>query len=193
MEQIRAFIAIELPDEILQKLGRLEDQLRDGAGRVARWVKPESIHLTLKFLGEIDSGRVDEITSAMKAGARDIAPFTIAIKGTGVFPGVRQTRVAWVGLAEDIETLQQLQQNIESRLEPLGFKPDARGFTPHLTIARANEQASPEERRRFGETVVDTQFEGGKIRVEAISLIRSQLMRTGAVYSRLGEAALGRK
>src|SRR3990172_6754913 len=191
MEQIRAFIAIELPDEIRQSLGQLETQLKAGGQRQVRWVNPESIHLTLKFLGNISSGRVDEITGAMEAAAREITPFTIDVQGTGVFPNIRRARVAWVGLGGDTDKLLQLQKNIETSLEPLGFAAEARDFTPHLTLARVNEQASPEERQQFGELVTGTKFEGSSIRVEAISLIRSQLNKGGAVYSRLAEVKLG--
>ena len=191
MEQIRAFIAIELPDEIRQRLGQLETQLKTGGQQQVRWVNPESIHLTLKFLGNISSGRVDEITGAMEAAAREITPFTIDVQGTGVFPNIRRARVAWVGLGGDTDRLLQLQKNIEASLGPLGFTPEGRDFTPHLTLARINEQASPEERQEFGELVTSTRFEGGSIKAEAIRLIRSQLSRAGAVYSRLAEVKLG--
>src|SRR3990172_5088457 len=126
MEQIRAFIAIELPDEIRQRLGQLETQLKTGGQQQVRWVNPESIHLTLKFLGNISSGRVGEITGAMEAAAREIPLFTIDVQGTGVFPNIRRARVAWVGLGGDTAKLLQLQKNIETSLEPLGFAAEAK-------------------------------------------------------------------
>ena len=189
-EQIRSFIAIELPDEVRRKLGQLEERLKSGGQAPVRWVHPESIHLTLKFLGDIAATRVGEITEAMAQSARGITPFTIEVSGTGVFPNVRRARVAWVGLGGEVDKLLQLQKNIESNLAILGFAAEERDFTPHLTIARVNERASPEERQRFGELVTATSFDGGRIPVNGINLMKSQLTRAGAIYSRLSLVTL---
>ncbi len=184
--QIRSFIAIELPDELRQKLGELEARLKSGGQRQVRWVNPNSIHLTLKFLGNITADKVNEITGVMEGVAREIPPFRLEVKGPGVFPNPKRARVAWVGLSGEVDKLLQLQQNLEANLETLGFAAELRAFTPHLTIARVNDVASPEERQKFGELVTGTGFEAGNIKVDAISLMRSQLSRAGAIYSRLG-------
>lgn len=184
-EQIRSFIAIELPEEIRQKLGELETRLKSGGQSQVRWVNPNSIHLTLKFLGNIAAGRVGEITRVIEESAKDIPPFVLEVKDAGVFPNPKRARVAWVGLSGEVDKLVQLQKNLESKLEPLGFAAEARAFTPHLTIARVNDGASIEERQRFGELVTVTKFEAGSIKVDTISLMRSQLNRTGAIYGRL--------
>jgi RNA 2',3'-cyclic 3'-phosphodiesterase len=190
-ETIRAFIAIELPDEIRRSLAQLQTRLKTGGQSSVRWVNPNSIHLTLQFLGNIAGNRVEEITHAIDAAADGITPFSIEVKGTGVFPNARRTRVAWVGLSEDLDKLLLLQKRIESNLEKLGFVPEARDFTPHLTLARVNEQATPQEREKFGELVTGAKFEAGIINVEGVSLMKSQLNRGGAIYTQISFVKLG--
>ncbi len=151
-----------------------------------RWVDPNSIHLTLKFLGDITTDKVSEITRAMEEAARGIPPFVLEVKDAGVFPNTKRARVAWVGLSGEVDKLLQLQKNLETNLELLGFAPESRAFTPHLTIARVNDGASSDERQRFGELVTAAKFEAGSIKADSISLMRSQLSRAGAIYSRLG-------
>lgn len=190
MEQIRTFIAIELPEELGEKLGEFEARLKSGGQTQVRWVNPNSIHLTLKFLGDIAIDRVGEISGAMEEAARGIPPFVLEARETGVFPNPKRVRVAWVGLGGEVDKLLRLQQNLEFNLKPLGFAAESRAFTAHLTLARVNEQASPLERERFGELVSGTKFEAGNIRVEAVSLMRSQLSRAGAIYSCLSRVKL---
>jgi 2'-5' RNA ligase len=190
MEQIRSFIAIELPDELRVRLEQLEAQLKSATQARVKWVDPSSIHLTLKFLGDIDAGRTGEIIRAMEEAVKGIPPFRLVVKDLGVFPNVRRVQVAWVGLGGEVDRLRQLQQRLESNLEQLGFASESRAFTPHLTIARIRDQASPDERQRFGQLIASTSFEAGEISVDAISLMRSQLTRQRAIYSRLGSAGL---
>lgn len=187
MEQIRSFIAIELPDELKLELTQLEARLKADRQPWVKWVDPYSIHLTLKFLGNIAADRIGEITRAMEEAAQGISPLHLEVKGLGVFPNVRRVQVAWVGLGGDIDQLSRLQKRLESNLAPLGFAPESRAFTPHLTLARLRDQASPDERQRFGQRIVDTRFETAcVIKADAISLMRSQLTREGAIYSRIG-------
>ena len=192
-ERIRCFIAIELPDGIRRKISQLQEKLKAGSPDSVRWINPDSIHLTLNFLGDVASERVAEITGAMREAARGVLPFSLEVRGTGIFPSVKRARVAWVGLGGEVDTLLRLQKELASNLEVLGFMPEAREFTPHLTLARVNERASPEERQRFGELVTSAKFESGSISVSAISLMRSQLNRAGAIYSRLSLVELGAK
>ncbi|MBA7709959.1 RNA 2',3'-cyclic phosphodiesterase [subsurface metagenome] len=98
MERIRSFIAIELPDELRLELGQLEAQLKSGEQSWVKWVDPNSIHLTLKFLGNIAIDRTAEITGAMEEAARGIPPFNLGVKDLGVFPNLKRAQVAWVGL-----------------------------------------------------------------------------------------------
>ncbi len=186
MEPIRSFIAIELPDELKLELIQLEAQLKSDKQPWVKWVNPNSIHLTLKFLGNIAADRTREITRAIEEAVQGISPLHLEVKELGVFPNLRRVQVAWVGISGDVDKLSQLQKRIETTLTPLGFAPETRAFTPHLTLARLRDQASLDERQRFGQLIANAKFEAAcTIEVDAISLMRSQLTREGAIYSRI--------
>jgi 2'-5' RNA ligase len=191
-EQIRSFIAIELPEEAKKGLARLRRELERDEHGFVKWVEPHGIHLTLKFLGNIPSKRATEITEAMKEAAQGISPFHLEISGLGAFPSLKQARVFWVGISGELDKLSGLQQNIDSALAVLGFAKEERPFVPHLTLARIREGASPAERRSFGELVGSTTFEDKyPVGVEAVRLMRSQLTPAGAIYTCLSVVGLG--
>jgi len=190
MEQIRSFIAIELPNRLRLELGQLEAQLKLGKQSWVKWVNPDSIHLTLKFLGNIASDRTGEITRAMEAAAQGIPSFHLEVKDLGVFPNLKRVQVVWVGVSGEVDKLGEFQQRLESNLAHLGFAPESRPFTPHLTLARLRNQVSLDERQRFGQLIAETRFDAGSIKVDAINLMRSQLTREGAIYSRISSVRL---
>jgi len=191
MEQVRCFIAIELPEEIKTGLKHLQAQLKSGKQFSVKWVDPYGIHLTLKFLGNVALDRIGEITGAMGEAAQGVSPFHLEVKDLGVFPNLRRVQVVWVGVRGEVDKLARLQQRLESNLALLGFAPEGRRFTPHLTLARVRDQASPDERQRLGQLIADTRFEAAySFPVDAISLIRSQLTREGAIYSRISSVEL---
>jgi len=191
-EEIRSFVAIELPEEVKGGLARLRSGLERDEHRFVKWVDPGGIHLTLKFLGNIPFKRVAEITKAMEEAAQGISPFHLEISGLGAFPNLKQARVFWVGINGELDKLSRLQQNIDSALAALKFEKEERPFVPHLTLARIREGASPSERRGFGELVGSTIFEDKYyVEVEAISLMRSQLTPAGAIYTCLSVVGLG--
>jgi len=193
MEQVRSFIAIELPDELKLGLAQLEAQLKMSKPPWVKWVNPYSIHLTLKFLGSIAVDRISEITKAMEEAIQGIPPFRLEVKDLGVFPNLRRVQVVWVGISGEVDKLSQLQQHLESNLARLGFAPETRPFTPHLTLARLRNQASSGERQSFGQLIAITRFEATyTIKVDAISLMRSQLTREGAIYSRISSVGLNK-
>jgi 2'-5' RNA ligase len=191
MEQIRSFIAIELPDELKAGLTRLQARLKAGTQSPIKWVDPNSIHLTLKFLGNIPADTTGDVTGAMEAAARGIPPFRLEVKGLGVFPSLKRVQVIWVGVGGEVDRLGQLQKRLESSLTPLGFTPESRPFTPHLTLARLRDRASPDDRQRVGQLIAGTGFETAySIAVDAINLMKSQLTREGAIYSRISSVRL---
>jgi len=191
MEQVRSFIAIELPDEVKTGLSQLEAQLKVGKASGVKWVDPYGIHLTLKFLGNVAIDRTGEITTAMEIAARGMSPFDLKVKDLGVFPSLRRVQVVWVGISGEIDKLSQLQEHLESNLARLGFAPESRAFTPHLTLARLRNQTSPEERQRLGQLVANTRFEEAyTFKVDTISLMKSQLTSEGAIYSRISAVEL---
>lgn len=191
MEEIRAFIAIELPDHIRSALAELQNTLKKREAAAVKWVAPGSIHLTLKFLGNIRDDTVTSISGAISAATQGTAPFQLELTKTGVFPHLRAPRVVWVGLGGETDTLAALQQDIERALVPLGFPPEGRGFSPHLTMGRVRETASPVERRRLGELVASLGI--GRVlpfQAGSVSLMRSTLSREGAIYSCLASFVL---
>jgi len=190
-EQIRSFIAIELPEEVRRGLAKLRSELERAEHRFVKWVDSEGIHLTLKFLGNIPFRQVAEVTKAIEEAAQGIPPFHLEISGLGAFPNLKQPRVLWVGIGGEIDTLLRLQQNIDSALASLGFAKEERPFMPHLTLARIRQGASPMERRNFGELAMSASFEASyPIDAKAVSLMRSQLTPDGAIYTRLSMVGL---
>ena len=121
IEQIRSFIAIELPDELKAELARLQDKLKSGRISGAKWVDPYSIHLTLKFLGNIVEETVGKVTEAMEAAAEGASPFSLEVKELGVFPNLNRVQVVWVGVVGEVDKLAKLQQSIDSNLTPLAL------------------------------------------------------------------------
>jgi 2'-5' RNA ligase len=192
MEQVRCFIAIELPDEVKDGLAQLQAQLKSGKQTSVKWVDPYGIHLTLKFLGSVAADRLKSITTVMEEASQDISPFALKVEGLGTFPNPRRVQVVWVGVSGEVDRLAHLQQRLESELAGLGFAPERRRFTPHLTLARLRDRASAEEREALGQLIAGTKFElAYNFQVEAISLMRSQLTREGAIYRRISLVGLG--
>lgn len=156
-----------------------------------RWVDPNSIHLTLKFLGDIDVNMTGKITAVMEEAVRGVHPLHLEISGLGVFPNPRRVQVVWVGLTGELERLGQLQKRIEAGLTPLGFAAESRSFTPHLTLARVRDRATPYERQDLGRLIEGTHFEADcGLNVESVNLMKSQLTREGPVHTRLSSVVL---
>jgi len=192
MGTIRTFIAIELDEELKGNLRRLQGRLGEQiAPRSVRWVRPEGIHLTLKFLGDTPEDKVPAIQSALAQAVASITPFTFTVGGLGCFPNTRRPRVVWVGLSEPTGALAALRNAVEARVAPIGFPTEKRPFRPHLTLGRVQRNASESEVREIGEVVTIAAI--GTIDEMAVSTvfhIRSDLRPTGAVYTKLCEAEL---
>jgi len=185
-EQIRSFIAIELPQNVKTELAQLESELERPGHRFVKWVNPRAIHLTLKFLGYIPTKQIPEISNAIEQASKGIPPFHLQIASLGAFPNINQPRVLWVGIKGETDSLQGLQQKIDSALISLGFAEEKQSFTPHLTMARVREGTSLIDRKNFGELVMSTNFESKHpISVETINFIKSQLRPEGAIYTYL--------
>jgi 2'-5' RNA ligase len=191
MEQVRSFVAIELPDELKRALTRLQEQLKSGRQTSVKWVDPYSIHLTLKFLGNIGTDMVGKITGALEEASRGISPFHLEAKGLGVFPSLKRVQVVWVGITGEVGRLSQLHHNIESSLSTMGFVPESRSFAPHLTLARLRDRVTPDERQSLGQLIASTSFDTAySLPVDSINLMRSQLTREGPIYSRISSIKL---
>ncbi|MFY9813613.1 MAG: RNA 2',3'-cyclic phosphodiesterase [Dehalococcoidales bacterium] len=191
MSLIRAFIAVELPGELKQELAALETQLKKNSPPVVKWVDPESIHITLKFLGETSDAVIDELLLAMEESVAGVSPFKLEVGKLGAFPAVDRPQVIWVGVSGDMEKLAQLQKNLEQNTEQLRFKRESRPFSPHLTLGRVREGARVKEIQRIGKLLNETPFTA-KHNIEAheINLLKSQLTQAGAIHTIIGMVKL---
>ena len=184
---IRAFIAVDLDDPVIEKICHVVEILKSRITEI-RWLRKENLHLTLKFLGNIAESQVEPIAAALRHPLGLFSPCTISAKGLGVFPDFRRPKILWVGLTGD--QLVQLAAEIESALMPLGFTPENRAFTPHLTIGRWREGSRPAKNLR---QEIDSlnDFEFGACAVRQIVLFQSVLKPEGASYSELRTIQLG--
>ena len=191
MEQIRAFIAIELPQALKSEITHLQEQIKAKSRVPVRWVNPDNIHLTLKFLGDINVDIVDDIIRAIGEAARGSNPIHLGVKGLGVFPNPKRVQIIWVGLTGGLDKLTNLQQRIDNAVAGLGFPREKRPFSPHLTIARLRDRATPAERQSMGQLIGETGFTSQlDFNAGSVNLMKSQLTREGPIYSRLGLVVL---
>jgi 2'-5' RNA ligase len=193
MKKLRTFVAIDLEPQLRTALADAQADLRKNqAARLVRWVRPASIHLTLKFLGDVPATQVTAISKALENGCATFLPFDICLSGLGCFPNPRRPRVIWVGVGGDVVSLKDLQRSLDSELGHLGFRAEKRGFIPHLTLGRFRDRALPHERQDIIERMRHIQVSPfASMTVTELSLIRSDLRPSGAVYSRLSSAQLG--
>ncbi len=190
METIRSFIALELPDEVKETVALIIKRLRPAQHRYVKWVAPEGTHMTIKFLGNIYSSQIPQITGIMKTAASKVPPLELRLGGLGMFPNEQRPRVIWVALEGNTEPLAAMQREIEQALAPLGFAPENRAFTPHLTLGRVRDNASPEERKEIGSVVKEKKMDyDASFTLKELSLMKSTLTPTGAIYNRLDYAA----
>ncbi|MCS6843043.1 MAG: RNA 2',3'-cyclic phosphodiesterase [Caldilineales bacterium] len=189
---LRLFIALELAQDVRNALAKLQDALRRQLPPGAvRWTAVESIHLTLKFLGETPADRVPAIAQAMEQAAAGFGAFEYTVAGFGCFPNARRANVLWVGVPEPPKALLGLQRSLDVRLHALGYPREDRAFTPHLTIGRVNKSISSADRSRLAEALAQVQVAAlGVVPVHEMVLFQSDLRPTGAVYTALARAAL---
>ncbi len=192
MEQLRAFIAIPLPPELLAQLATIQRRLdrRVPHGSV-RWVQTNGIHLTLKFLGDVAVDRVPDFERALEAVACHAPRSTFTVEGLGCFPNPSRPRVVWIGVQEPSDRLAALQDGVEEAMSHFGFQPEGRGFSPHLTLGRIGRRASRDDATQVGRAVAAlTTGPLGEVHVSKFALIRSTLKPTGAEYTTLSEFRL---
>lgn len=183
-DKIRTFIAIEIPANIKNGLSLLIESLRESSGDARiRWVKPESIHLTLKFIGDLSPGAVSRITENIEKPAAKRSKFEITVGGLGCFPNWHKPRVVWVGISEESGELTTLQNEIDLALEPLGILPETRPYHAHLTVGRVKKPGD----NGFAQMEIGTI---GYMHVDEFCLIRSDLRSDGAVYTNLASFTL---
>lgn len=176
MTGIRCFVAVDLPEEIREKVGRLQSGI---ATEGLRQVRPELVHVTIKFLGDVPEGKVDRVKEALSAVRA--APFTARVAGMGAFPG-RSVRVVWLGLEGDFSPLY---SKVEAATKSLGFPPDERGFTPHVTIGRVGRPDAGTSRELLAKIGSQSTVDLGSFMVEEFCLKKSTLTPGGPIYEDL--------
>ena len=184
---MRAFIAIEIPEGVREGLARAQDRLK-GVGVDASWPRSESIHLTLKFLGETSDQRVPQIMQALALELGGTERFRLSPEGVGTFPNPASARVVWVGITGDVGRLVALQAAVERAMVGMGLERDDRPYAPHLTLGRIKRIRKPDAWLEGLEGINNFRLPG--FDVTAISLISSELRPSGAVYRELGRVAL---
>jgi 2'-5' RNA ligase len=196
---IRTFVAVELTDTLRQSLLRVQERLKRDLlleGSQARrevvrvqWTRPESLHVTLKFLGEIDESRVEPIRGALAEALRGSHRFSVEVEGIGTFPGAGAPKVIWAGLkVNGSEHLRHLAAMVDQALTPLGFPSEERPFSPHLTLARVKDGARlVAQALRASGAYAHTSRTGslGTLSVKHVTFMQSVLRPTGSVYTRL--------
>jgi RNA 2',3'-cyclic 3'-phosphodiesterase len=188
----RLFIAIELPSSVLAQLADVQDQLKKRTPpRTVRWVNPDGIHLTLKFLGDVPVIKRDSLEKALAKAVEGHAPFALSTGNLGCFPNTNRPRVAWIGLQNQVEALAALRDAVERLIAPLGYPTEDRPFSPHLTLGRVRREARRDDVQKLGDLIANSPAPSAqRWQVTAISLIRSELKPSGAVYTPLFYAPL---
>ncbi len=187
MPGYRSFVCIELPKEIKKYLADLQSRLRPLAMGTVGWPKPEGLHLTLKFLGDVDPGRLDTAVDALLRSCAESRGFQVCLRGTGGFPDLRAPRVLWAGLTEPSGELERLQRRMEQTFRSAGFAAEERPFSPHLTIARVK---APREVAALARHWQATSLDNLCFSVDEVVLMRSDLRAEGAVYTPLRRVRL---
>jgi len=183
-ETIRSFVAFDIGNaQVLKRLGEAQDILAK-TGADLSFVKPQNIHITLRFLGDITLSMMEKIDKEMQSIV--FRPFDVEIKGMGAFPNVKYARVVWAGIQQGADELMAVFNQLELRLRQLGLAPDSKGFSPHLTIARVR---SGRNKQALVSCVNElTAYEFGKVHADCLRLKKSVLTPQGPIYSILKEA-----
>jgi RNA 2',3'-cyclic 3'-phosphodiesterase len=177
---IRTFIAVHIPDTVRRDIGALIEGLRPAAGGDVKWVRPESLHLTLKFLGDVEEGRIPAVGTKVETAVSSRPAFDVALGGTGAFPNPRRPSVLWIGVPQGAEPMAALAGDIESALAGLGFEREKRPFSAHLTIGRVRPAGNA---GRTVERMAEKGFKSDPFKVDSIHLMKSELQRSGAEYT----------
>ena len=185
---MRLFIGIELPDAIKTRAADVSADLRDRLSTASRrttlrWVNPENLHITLWFLGEVADDRTAAIATALREPFRT-PTFDLAISGAGLFPASGAPRTLWLGLTAGVDPLVALYGELSTRLPALGFQPEKRAYSPHLTVARFKDVARPDA-AAIRRAVAQTQADVGACSITALTLFRSRLSPKGSQYEPL--------
>lgn len=175
-------MACEVPDDAKQAIGEVIDRLHAKSGNAVRWVKPDGVHVTLKFLGEVPMKQLPAIKLAIQEAVVGHQPFELEFSNIGTFGGREGLRIMWVGIAGDVLRLEALVRAVNAALAVVGFQPERRPFRPHLTLGRVRDEISTRQRAEIEVAVGKMEVAASAWRTTQVSLMRSRLMPSGAQY-----------
>jgi 2'-5' RNA ligase len=193
---VRSFIAIELSEESRTELARLQSRLKEASPpKAIRWTDPKNVHLTLHFLGDLAEDQLENVSRTVSDAAAPHTPFSLSLSSLGCFPNLRRARIVWVGITGDTDRLVALQSDLGDRLKKgIGFEPESRTYSPHLTIGRVKKGLTQNPLRELGQILEQQIPRVGRLAtlpVDYIHFIRSDLKPDGPVYTSLAKAPLG--
>ena len=183
---MRTFIAVELPENIKKKIEEVQNPLKKTDTYVS-WVKPENVHLTLKFLGEVEENKIEDVFYGTEKALKGAKSLSLSLKNLGCFPNLKRPRVVWVGVEKGKEELSFLQKNIQEELSKLGYPKEDRAFSPHLTIGRVK---SPKNIEKLVKLIEKTDFQTEEVKIDEVVVMKSQLHPQGAIYTPLKKVKL---
>lgn len=190
MTAIRSFIAIDLNAQVQNQLGEIIQQLKPATGNIVRWVPENNIHVTLKFLGDTSPTNLEILKKIITGEASRVKAFDLNVDGLGAFPSIRRPRIIWVGVTAPPNLLA-LQHSIDIETQRLGYTPEERPFSPHLTLGRLAHNATPDEIRQVGDALAARKITvSSVVQVKTVVLFRSDLQPGGAVYTPIHIAPL---
>ena len=182
MASIRTFIAIEIPKDIRNQIAKLQSGVKGLGGKIT-WVKPENMHLTLKFLGDTDESLIENISEKLSQLALSFNQFEIKVKGVGAFPNFRRAKIFWVGTETDSSALIELAKKIDQQMSGFGYDREKRRFSAHLTMGRVRDNRGIEP--LIKKLQKEELFNPGKFVVKEILFIKSELTKQGPIYTLL--------
>ncbi len=194
-DTVRVFVAVEVPESVKAHVADVQQRLRrQPATAIVRWVDPRLGHITVKFLGDVEVGRLPAVTQALAEVARSNQPFDATLGELGVFPNIVRPRVLWLGVSDENGAFRRLARAVDRALVALGFAPEQRGpFVPHVTVGRVHRRATAAERKALGDLVGRIEVPTGHhLAVDHVVLMRSVLTPQGPIYTPLSRHPLGR-
>ncbi|MCH7736571.1 MAG: RNA 2',3'-cyclic phosphodiesterase [Chloroflexi bacterium] len=191
-KQVRSFIAIPVPSVGIEALAEVVKRFDSEIGGYVRWVRPEGIHLTLKFMGDIPASTVNRVLAALPPVAAGFSPFEVSISGLGVFPNPRRPRVLWAGLDGELETLSALQRAVDDAVSELGLPKEQRPFSPHLTLGRVRRDVPDGQLRKIGQVMAAAVLPAAPSwSADKVNLMRTELGPAGSTHFLVGSAPIG--
>ena len=187
MEQLRLFIAVEIPEDVRTRLAEIEKQLM-ASGADVKWVPEGNFHATLKFLGNVESDRAEAISRAIESAVQEVPGFDVCLAGVGAFPNTRRPNVVWVGMTSGADEMKALAEKVDRAMEPLGFAREARPFSSHITVGRSRTPKNADKLRELIERLRDEV--AGLFQVSSVSVVKSDLRPAGPIYMRIADLKL---